>query len=82
MGCGSSKDTTEPQRVPKYHPFNAPIGEDQQTKIYAILQYWFCTQFTQADKADHVIDLNPPIIIPPTAGPIPANDADKTQKAD
>ena len=63
MGCGGSKGTIEPSKLPNYHPMNKPItNEDDQRKIYEILEYWFCTQYTKFDKENHIKDLDAPKI--------------------
>ena len=57
MGCGGSK-TIEPKKLPTYHPLNKPIqNEEDERKIYEILEYWFCTQYTDFDKTNHIKDL-------------------------
>jgi len=61
MGCGGSK-VTEPVKshMPTYHPLNKPIDEEDATKIYEILEYWFCTPYTEFDRTNHIKDLRPP----------------------
>ena len=65
MGCGGSK-ADEPHKiklphVPTYHPLNKPIDEDNAVKIYEILEYWFCTPYTEFDKTNHIKDLRPEV---------------------
>lgn len=60
MGCGGSK-IVEPSHKPTYHVLNKPIGDEEDAKkIYEILEYWFCTPFTDFDKVNHIKDLKPP----------------------
>ena len=43
-------------RVPTFHSLNQPIDVDSH---YEILEYWFSSIYTQEDKENHIIDINP-----------------------
>ena len=53
MGCGGSK-AEEPIKI-HYHPLNGPLPSAPETdQIYEILEFWFCTTYTEWDRTNHV----------------------------
>jgi hypothetical protein len=60
--CCASKPEEPTKLPPKYYDkFNCPIPKEVQEndkKIYSVLEYWFCTPFTEFDKSNHVRPLD------------------------
>ena len=53
MGCGNSK-VDEPIKI-AYHPLNGVLPSAPETdQIYEILEFWFCTTYTEWDRSDHI----------------------------
>lgn len=56
MGCGGSKPE-EP--IKKFHPLNGPLPSAPDTEIiYEILEFWFCTSYTEWDRSNHIKPLD------------------------
>ena len=53
MGCGGSK-AEEPIKI-EYHPMNDVLPSAPETdQIYEILEFWFCTTYTEFDRTNHI----------------------------
>ena len=60
MGCCSSAE--EPIKI-VYHPMNDVLPSAPETdQIYEILEFWFCTTYTEWDRTNHIKPLN--VLIP------------------
>ena len=63
MGCCGSKEVEEPVKPPPklYNPFNCPIPKEisvNEQKIYSVLEYWFCSPYTEFDRGNHIRSLD------------------------
>ena len=56
MGCSQS-DFYNPQKTKHYQNFNKPIeSEETEKEIYDLLEYWFCSNFLNNERRNHIID--------------------------
>ena len=66
MGCYQTK-TIDPLACCspiEYHPFNRPVSfvhelagkvdVHEPHRIYEVLEYWFCSRFSDDDRTDHI----------------------------
>lgn len=63
MGCGGSK-VEEPIKI-AYHPMNGVLPSAPETDlIYEILEFWFCTPYTEYDRSNHIKPLDELMAMP------------------
>lgn len=58
MGCKQSNKVQTPQQKAEFHRFNTFMKDEYEQSVYSVLEYWYCCNYSQAERVDHIHPIN------------------------